>query len=281
MEKVEEVIREFIEQLDYSELTIQSYRYDLKDFKEYIDKKGKKYLELPVEEVQKLIDSYLKSLTGRGYKPKTINRRCISINRFNKYAGVEEVRAKSVKIQKKIFLENVISSKEVNKLLEHCTDKRDRAMILTLYGTGIRVSELLTIEVSDINKAVITIRGKYGKHREIIVPAKTKKALKEYLEVRPKTKDKRLFLGTGRKTGIVRQTVNYTLNKYAKTSKVAKVKAHPHSIRHLFCKRLSEQGIAIDIISSLAGHESLETTAIYTKRTKNELEEVLNRTFDI
>lgn len=276
---IKSIIKEFIEQLEYSKLTIESYRYDLNDFKRYLDKKGEKYLKLQMEEAQKVVDSYLKGLEHRGYKPKTINRRCISINKFNAYIGFNDVRAKSIKVQKQLFLENIISSKEVDKLLSKCSSKRDRAIILTLYGTGIRVSELLSINVSDISKKSLTIKGKYGKCREIILPSKTKAAIKEYLKVRPKTKEKKLFIG--RQGALTRQTINYHLNKYARLSKVAKSKAHPHSLRHLFCKRLSEQGVSIDIISSLAGHESLETTAIYTKRTKNELEEVLNSIFDI
>ena len=272
--KMQKKINEFIEQLEFNELTIQSYKYDLKDFMRYINKIEIKYLKVDVKAKQEIIDKYLNMLLQKGYKPKTINRRCISLNRFNKYLGIKEVWAKGVKIQKQLFLDDVLSFKEVNKLLAKCESKRDRAIILTLYGTGLRVSEVLKLTVNDINKKTIYVEGKYGKYREIILPGTTKKAIKEYLEVRTKCKEQRLFIG--RQGAITRQTVNYILNKYSKLGRVAKEKGHPHSFRHLFCKRLAEQGVSIDIIAELAGHENLETTRIYTKRTKRELECVLN-----
>lgn len=235
-------------------------------------------MNLSAAERQQVVDSYLKYLAKQGYKPKTLNRRCVSLNRFAKYVGID-IKAKSVKIQKKLFLNNILSSKDVMKMLHKCSNKRDRAIIITLYGTGIRVSELLTLTIDDVTRRSITIKGKYGKHREILLSSQVRKALKEYLEVRPKVKEKQLFIG--RQGAITRQTVNNIINKYASKAYIAMSKAYPHSLRHLFCKRLSEQGIAIDIISSLAGHESLETTSIYTKRTKDELQDVLNKSFDI
>ena len=270
-------IKEFIEQLKFNELTIQSYKYDLNDFNKFLEKKEINYFKL--EDKQKVIDKYLNILLKRGYKPKTINRRCISLNRFNKYFAIENVWAKGLRIQKQLFLEDVLNSREVKKLLAQCDSKRDKAIILTLYGTGIRVSELLELEVSDINKKSIYVKGKYGKHREIILPIVTRKAIKDYLEVRPASNERKLFIG--RQGALVRQTINYTLNKYSKRGNIKKEKGHPHSFRHLFCKRLAEQGVSIDAIAELAGHENLETTRIYTKRTKDELESVLNNSFEI
>ena len=269
-------INEFIEQLKFNELTIQSYKYDLNDFNKFLEKKEINYFK--IEDKQKVIDKYLNVLLQRGYKPKTINRRCISLNRFNKYFEIENVWAKGLRIQKQLFLEDVLNFREVKKILAQCDSKRDRAIILTLYETGIRVSELLELEVSDITKKSIYIKGKYGKHREIILPVVTRKAIKEYLEVRPKCKETKLFIG--RQGALVRQTINYTLNKYSKRGHIKKEKGHPHSFRHLFCKRLAEQGVSIDVIAELAGHENLETTRIYTKRTKDELESILNNSFE-
>lgn len=276
---MQQKINEFIGQLQFNELTIQSYKYDLKDFLRYLNKMEIDYIAVGIDDKQKAINKYLNSLLQKGYKPKTINRRCISLNRFNKYLMIEEVWAKGVKVQKQLFLNDVLSSREVSKLLSRCNSKRDKAIILTLYGTGIRVSELLKLTVHDINKKSIYIQGKYGKYREIILPGATKRAIKEYLEVRPKIREQRLFIG--RQGAITRQTVNNILGKYSKLGRVSKEKGHPHSFRHLFCKRLAEQGISIDIIAELAGHENLETTRIYTKRTKNELERVLNDSFEI
>jgi integrase/recombinase XerD len=263
-----------------SNSSIESYKYDLKDFIKYIDLKidCKDLKRLEIAELQELINNYMRSLKDRGLKPKTINRKVISVNKFMKYLDLE-CRAKGLRVQKKLFLNNTLSNSDINKMLRVCENSRDRAIIITLYGSGLRVSELLKITVKDINKKTILIQGKRGKYREIILPIKVRKALKEYLEVRPKSDISQLFIGT--KGALKRQAINKIIKKYSRKAKVKLDKAHPHSFRHLFCKNLAEQGIGIDIIASLAGHENIETTSIYTKRTESELQNVLDRTFNI
>lgn len=263
-----------------SNSSIESYKYDLKDFIKYIDLKidCKDLKRLEIAELQELINNYMRSLKDRGLKPKTINRKVISVNKFMKYLDLE-CRAKGLRVQKKLFLNNTLSNSDINKMLRVCENSRDRAIIITLYGSGLRVSELLKITVKDINKKTILIQGKRGKYREIILPIKVRKALKEYLEVRPKSDISQLFIGT--KGALKRQAINKIIKKYSRKAKVKLDKAHQHSFRHLFCKNLAEQGIGIDIIASLAGHENIETTSIYTKRTESELQNVLDRTFNI
>lgn len=263
-----------------SNSSIESYKYDLKDFIKYIDLKidCKDLKRLEIAELQELINNYMRSLKDRGLKPKTINRKVISVNKFMKYLDLE-CRAKGLRVQKKLFLNNTLSNSDINKMLRVCENSRDRAIIITLYGSGLRISELLKITVKDINKKTILIQGKRGKYREIILPIKVRKALKEYLEVRPKSDISQLFIGT--KGALKRQAINKIIKKYSRKAKVKLDKAHPHSFRHLFCKNLAEQGIGIDIIASLAGHENIETTSIYTKRTESELQNVLDRTFNI
>ena len=263
-----------------SNSSIESYKYDLKGFIKYINLKTdcKDLKKLDTTELQELIDNYIKSLKDRGLKPKTINRKVISVNKLMKYLDLE-CRAKGLRIQKKLFLNNTLSNSDINKMLKVCENRRDRAIIITLYGSGLRVSELLKLTVKDINKKTILIQGKRGKYREIILPIKVRQALKEYLEVRPKNNITQLFIGT--KGALKRQAINKIIKKYSRKAKVKLDKAHPHSFRHLFCKNLAEQGIGIDIIASLAGHENIETTSIYTKRTESELQNVLDRTFNI
>lgn len=275
-------IEEFLYTLNgiNSNSSIESYKYDLKGFIKYINLKTdcKDLKKLDITELQELIDNYIKSLKDIGLKPKTINRKVISVNKLMKYLNLE-CRAKGLRVQKKLFLNNTLSNSDINKMLKVCENSRDRAIIITLYGSGLRVSELLKLTVKDINKKIILIQGKRGKYREIILPIKVRKALKEYLEVRPKSDISQLFIGT--KGALKRQAINKIIKKYSRKAKVKLDKAHPHSFRHLFCKNLAEQGIGIDIIASLAGHENIETTSIYTKRTESELQNVLDRTFNI
>lgn len=277
---MQEHIRDFLAQLESRKdiKTIQGYMYDLQDFKKYIEKKEINYLELEANKAQEVINSYLNRLK-RDLKPSTINRRCISINKFNAHIALGGVRAVSIKIQKQIFLENVISEKQVKKLLSKCKNKRDEAIIRLLIGTGMRVSELLSLTIYDVNKKHVMVEGKYKKNRTIMIPQDARAAMKEYMQVRGPTKEKKLFLG--RKKPMVRQTVNNILERLGKAAKVPLDVCHPHSFRHAFCKKLSEQGVSIDTIAALAGHESLETTAIYTKKTWGELYGVVNNIWNI
>ncbi|WP_327445288.1 tyrosine-type recombinase/integrase [Clostridium tarantellae] len=262
-----------------SELTIKSYEYDLKDFFKFLDLKSdyEEIEKIPYEKMQLLINKYINKLK-QNLKPKTINRRCVAINKYLKYLNID-CRAKSVKIQKKLFLNNVVTKNDVRKLLNVCSNKRDRAIIITLFGSGLRVSELLKLKVKDVNKEDIIIHGKHDKYRQVLIPIEVRIALTEYMKVRPKTTEEQLFIG--KRGPIKRNTVNIILKKYAKKAKVKKQKVHPHSFRHLFCKNLADNGIGIDVIADLAGHTNVATTAIYTQRSKNELQSVLDSTFTI
>lgn len=261
-----------------TEVTINKYVSDIKQFHKFIKLKlDKNFEELSQQEIKEQLESYVKSLEKRQYKPSTINGKIVIINKYLKVLGIECIH-KYLKVQKKIYVENVLTEGEYKRIIEHCNNKRDELIIQMLVNTGVRVSELLSLTIQDINRKDIYIKGKGSKYREIIISPQLRQKIREYIEeYRLNTDEEKLF--TGKRGALKRDAINKMLLKYAKKAHVRKEKAHPHSCRHLFGKRLADKGISLDIIQTCLGHENIATTAIYTKRSKEELERTLANNF--
>lgn len=264
-----------------TETTVKKYKTDIEGFIRYAkEKEGAKNIEeLSEEQMKRILKLYINKLEKEKYKPSTINGKVVIINKFLKFIGIE-VKGKGVKTQKKVYIDNVITEGEYIRLIEQCKNYRDKAIIITLANTGIRVSELLSLTVDNIKSIkdhTILIKGK-NKYREVFFSTKVISILNKYIEEhRMQTDDRALF--TGKQGALQRQAINKILRKYAKKGHVKKNKAHPHSLRHFFGKRLAEQGVSLDVIQIYLGHENITTTAIYTKRSKSELLGTLEREF--
>lgn len=263
-----------------SEGTLKKYQIDINLFFEYMEHKQniKSLNKITGEEGQKIIDRYINYLKREGYKPSTINGKIVSINKFLKYLGYE-FKAKAIKIQNKMYIENIISEREFEKLIRACkNNKRDYTIIRTLANTGLRVSELLTLTINDTKKESIYIYGKGGKGRELILSPQLKKILNDYIDnYRMKTHKRLLF--TGERGALKRNAINKILLKYQKKTGISKEKMHPHSFRHFYAKYLINKGVGLDVIQTLLGHENINTTAIYTKSSKKELISIINNNF--
>src|SRR5690625_2315165 len=132
---------------------------------------------------------------------------------------------------------------------------------------------MLQIKKYDIEQEYVWVRGKGDKHRQLFISSKVRTSWIEYLNVR---RDNSEFLFTGQRGAINRQTVHNIIKKYAKVAKVSEEKAHAHNFRHLFCKRLIERGFDISTVADLAGHSDINTTRVYTRKTKPELMAAIN-----
>lgn len=253
--------------------TIESYLIDLRQFLRYLDVKGKEVKSLMSND----LEAYKKHLLREGLKAKSINRKLTSINQLSKTMNINNIpKCKRIKEQKQTFLDDVLSKEEIQKMLNKCGENiRDKAIIMTLYKTGVRASELLQLRIRDVRKKTIEIEGKGGKYRAIIIPKELKEIWLEYLQVRKPSNTDKLFTGS---TGeLHRHNINRIIKKYAKQVRITKEKAHPHALRHAFCKALVEQNVGIEAIADLAGHEDLNTTRIYTRQTQKELREAVER----
>ena len=212
------------------------------------------------------------------YKPKTVNLRIQAINKYLDFIKQGKLRLAPVKIQQKNFLENVISDADY-KFLKNCL-KRDKNwewyfVVRYLAATGARVSELIQIKVEHVFNGYFDLYSKGGKLRRLYIPKKLKTETETWLAEKGVTSGY-LFLNRfgDRITvrGISQQLKNYA-RKYGLNPKVV----YPHSFRHRFAKNFLEKYNDISLLADLMGHESIETTRIYLRKTASEQQEIVDK----
>ncbi|MCE5287440.1 MAG: tyrosine-type recombinase/integrase [Pelosinus sp.] len=263
-------VQEFSEFLIENELaanTAHSYASDMQGF----------FTMMGSDISTKIIRSYIEKLQAQNLSIKTINRKLVSLKQYIAYlneckAAKLIVRIRQLKQQRQNYLEDILTPNDFASLVaaaEKSQDIRAKAIFYTLYYTGLRVSEMLQLHTADIYENTVTVKGKGSKFREVFISKKLQQVLKEYLEVRLNTAENALF--TGQRGQINRQTVDRIIKLYAGKTRLKRTKAHAHNFRHLFCKTALEKGLSIDTIADLAGHTDINTTRIYTRKSKKEL----------
>ena len=212
------------------------------------------------------------------YKPKTVNLRIQAINKYLEFIKKENLRLSPVKIQQKNFLENVISDADY-KFLKNCL-KRDGNwewyfVVRYLAATGARVSELIQIKVEHVYIGYFDLYSKGGKLRRLYIPKTLKNETEKWLERVGRTSGYLFLNRFGERItvrGIAQQLKNYAY-KYGLNPKVV----YPHSFRHRFAKNFLEKYNDISLLADLMGHESIETTRIYLRKTASEQQEIVDK----
>ncbi|ACK42798.1 MULTISPECIES: site-specific tyrosine recombinase/integron integrase [Dictyoglomus] len=262
---------------NYSPNTLRSYLRDLLDFYKYCKEKDLDFTN------KRNIRSYIQFIAQKGYKNSTFVRKVISLRSFFEYLLTFEkikedltVFIPTPKIEKK--LPQFLSIDEVRKLLnspslDNLIGIRDRAIIETLYATGIRVSELVGINEEDINwnYGEIRVFGKRAKERVVIVGEETLKILQLYKDyVRPKLlkKPEKAFFLNAKGGRISDRGVRMIIKKYTKEFNK---KISPHTLRHTFATHLLEGGADLRYVQELLGHVRISTTQIYTHLTTDQI----------
>ena len=156
--------------------------------------------------------------------------------------------------------------------------RRDAAVVALLLHAGLRVGELVSLETSDVEvserKGQVVVRfGKGGKQRVVPLNADARRAMREWLAVRPQGGD-RLFYGKGGKS-LSERGVQHLVSRYARRAGLGH--CSPHTLRHTFGKALADAGVGLERIAALMGHESLETTRIYTVPSAADLADAVER----
>ncbi len=268
-----------------SKNTILNYKLDLENYINYLENKNiKSFKMITIDD----INNYLQEMKRNGLNPKTIRRHTTTIKEFHKYlvkfkkiTNDVSVNIDVIKISKK--LPTVISHDEMNKILDidltNAFKYRDKAMLELMYGSGLRVSELvnLTIYNIDFTNNVILIEGKGNKERIVPMSIYSENALKNYLNERKKLLKKgnldeeKLFINNHGK-GITRHGFNYILQNILKENDIDG-NITPHSLRHTFATDLLNNGADLRSIQELLGHSDITTTRIYTHVASNKLKE--------
>jgi len=147
-----------------------------------------------------------------------------------------------------------------------------------LYSTGIRVGELTSLKIGDIDffQELIKVKGKGKKERIVPIGSYALKALIEYIEKRPDKKEKNVFLNKYGKP-LTERSVERIIDKYSKKAGIGK-KITPHTFRHTFATHMLDRGADLRTVQELLGHERITTTQIYTHLTVEKLKEFYNKT---
>ena len=264
--------------------TVKGYVTDIKDFLQFVGREKLKEIN------SSLIRGYLRSLQKKGYQKSTLARRVAALHSFFRYlysrgnfvsSSLSNLR--SPKLEKKIpsFLEE----EEMEELLKVPRGKdffhlRDKAILELLYATGMRITELVNLDIKDINlwEGLVKVRGKGDKERFIPLGSYAIRALNDYLEKRReriKTEEEALFINKYGKR-LSDRYIREKLNEYIKKTAIIK-KVSPHTLRHSFATHLLNRGADLRSIQELLGHERLSTTQIYTHITPRRLKEIYKR----
>lgn len=212
------------------------------------------------------------------YKPKTVNLRIQAINRYLEFLNKEKLRLKSVKVQQRSYLENVISNADYIFLKNKLKKEKNHDwyfVVRYLAATGARVSELIQIKVEHVSVGYFDLYTKGGKVRRLFIPKKLREETSLWLEKQQRANGYLFLNRFGERIttrGIAQQLKNYAI-KYGLNPKVV----YPHSFRHRFAKNFLEKFNDISLLADLMGHESIETTRIYLRRSSTEQQEIIDR----
>ena len=252
-----------------SENTKASYLFAVR---QYSDQYG--------EVTQKNLRAY-KVWLIENYKPKTVNLRLRAINCYLESVGKEKWKLPFVRVQQKAFLENVISEADY-EYFKNCL-KRDNEMfwyfvIRFLAATGARVSELIQIKVEHIKLGHLDLYSKGGKLRRIYIPKALQDEALSWLA--EKQQDSGFIFLNKYGERITTRGISGQLKKLAVRYEIDQVVVYPHSFRHRFAKSFLERCNDIAFLADLMGHESIETTRIYLRKTATEQREIVDKIID-
>lgn len=272
----------------YSPYTITSYKKDTYDYLEFlkknnIDVKNSNY---------KIVEEYSKYLYKKKLSKRSIARKYSSIRTFYNYLEKKNILENNIfnlleNPKKEEKLPRFINEYELDKMFEIPDNspkgQRDRLILELLYGTGVRVSELVNIKINDIdfNNNSIKVRGKGNKDRYVFYGKYCKEAINNYIKngrislLNGQTCDYLLLNRFGKNISVVsiRKILNEIINKCSLDIKIS-----PHVLRHTFATHLLNEGADIMHVKELLGHSSLSTTSIYTHVTNEKIKEVYYKT---
>ena len=264
-----------------SKNTVYSYENDINSFSKW----SLKYLGQPIKKLLKAdVNQYISFLFKQGLKSSSVNRKISTIKSFYIYLIKKKIitfsPVEDISMPKKeTYLTVSMSEIEVEKLLNSPKlnihiERRDKAMIEMLYATGMRISELVNLKLTDIDnkRLVVKVLGKGQKERLIPYGEEAADALNAYLNDREKSNIKETFL-SNRGTKITRGAFWNRIKIYLNRENL-KASISPHTLRHAFATHLLNRGADLRSVQILLGHSDLSTTQIYTHIAKQRLGEI-------
>ena len=239
--------------------TIEKYLRDIRSFAAWLEERAL---------CKEAVVAWKENLLAKHYAPSTVNSMLIAVNRFFRFQHWDELRVKTVRVQRQIFRrrDKELTKEEYTRLLDTAQDLgRERLALLmeTICATGIRVSEVryITVEAAQAGRAEISLKGKI---RTILLPGKLLKYAKKQ-----NTGSGEIFLTrTGK--GMSRRQIWAEMKSICKKAGVAPSKVFPHNLRHLFARTFYKVCRDVVQLADVLGHSSVETTRIYLATTGDE-----------
>jgi integrase/recombinase XerC len=284
------MIDQFLDYLRYernrSELTVKRYEDSLRDFQKYFEEteEGLSWTSVDAD----VIRGWMESLMDRGNNASTVNTGLSALRSFFRYALARKMvnRDPAHMItgpKKRKPLPQFVKEEEINRLLDKTEwgddykDVRARTIIIILYEAGLRRSELIGLNDSDVNLDAMQLKvtGKRNKQRIIPFGTELAKQLRQYINCRDEQIAKRseaLFLNTKGERISETEVYNTVRENLAKVTTLKK--KSPHVLRHSFATAMLNHDAGLESVRKLLGHESLETTQIYTHTTFEQLKRV-------
>ena len=274
MEKQVKLFLDFLkDDKKLSDNTLQSYRRDIEQYEKYVSDNKINYLKVTEETILE----YMEYLREENKKESTISRSLASIRSFYQYL----IRVKKIKKDPTMTIEspkinkrtpNILTSKEVELLLDQPKDvdlkgTRDKAMLEFAYATGMRVTEMISLDIDDVklDEGYVVCRGR-SKSRNIPLGSMSLKALKEYIDdARPylirDESEEALFVNVNG-TRLTRQGF-WKIVKYSKEQAHIEKDITPHVLRHSFATHLLQNGADLKAIQTMLGHSDISSTQVY------------------
>lgn len=261
--------RNYLRSEEKAEATISKYLHDVKEMLVFIEK-----MDLNKDS---LIE-YRKYLTCR-YKPQTVNGKLSAINAFLRFKDLLEFKVKFLKVQKRVYIDEKreLTELDFKRLLETADrngNKQLYYLMMVLYGTGIRISELpfVTVEAIEAGRAEISMKGKY---RIIIFPKNLVLSLKEYIKTSNIKQGCIFRTRSGR--NLDRSNICHSMKNLCRDARVEPSKVFPHNFRHLFAKCFYSIEKNLSHLADILGHSSIETTRIYVAGSIKQYEKIMDK----
>lgn len=274
----DELLNKFINYLHvekgHSQNTLEAYRRDIGDFMNYIQKNS-----IPVKKVLRnhIMDYLL--LKRNTYSLTSIARLLAALKSFYKFLILDDIvdnnpvlDIDSPKLAQKLPV--VLTIDEVTRLIEAAKNPRDRLLLEIFYATGMRVTELATLKIEDIDfeDGWIRIFGKGRKERFVPISKKILRQITKYADSRNLKTNNFLFTKNNG-SPITREAIWKIVKKYSLMAGISK-KVAPHTLRHTFATHLLENGADLRTIQELLGHSNIDTTQIYTHINRKNIKEM-------
>ncbi len=269
-----------------SDNTLQSYKRDLKQFRQYLEATGVHYNRVKEEDIKE----YIKEMEEEGKKASSISRSIASIRSFYQFIVKNKkmrqdptANIQSPKIEKRV--PNVLTAQEVELLLEQPKDIdlkgiRDKAMLEFAYATGMRVTEIISLNIDDVNVEEGFVKCKHGtRERTIPLGNMALKALKEYIDdardILIKKDETALFVNING-TRLTRQGFWKIIKYYKEQAHITK-DITPHVLRHSFATHLLQNGADLKAIQTMLGHSDISSTQVYMQFQDEALKNVYQK----